>query len=318
VSFNPSRGHAAPGMERKDARILGNEIKKNMIKLVLDVIITSLIMGGIYSLIAVGLNLQYGVARVLNVSHGEFVMVGAFITFWAYKLLGINPLLSLAICGPALFILGLFTYRTLFQYLRKSSQSMDVFEGRSMLASFGILYMIQNIALLWWGPNVRTYNFLNYPIHFFGLTLEANRLVGLLFTLTVVLVFYLFILHSNIGKAIRAASQNEASAQLLGINVHRVLTLCFGLGALLAGLAGSIISMMQEITPVMGFPYLIIALIVLVLGGTGNILGSLVGGLILGGVTTVVMYWQPDLTVVVSYAIFALILIIRPQGVLAR
>lgn len=318
MSFNPSRGHAAPGMDCKDARILGNEIKKNMIKLVLDVIITSLIMGGIYSLIAMGLNLQYGVARVLNVSHGEFVMVGAFITFWAYKLLGINPLLSLAICGPALFILGLFTYRTLFQYLRKSSQSMDVFEGRSMLASFGILYMIQNIALLWWGPNVKAYNFLNYPIHFFGLTLEANRLVALLFTLAVVLVFYLFILHSNIGKAIRAASQNEASAQLLGINVHRVLTLCFGLGALLAGLAGSIISMMQEITPVMGFPYLIIALIVLVLGGTGNILGSLVGGLILGGVTTITLYWQPDLTLVVSYAIFALILIIRPQGVLAR
>jgi branched-chain amino acid transport system permease protein len=288
------------------------------LKLVLDVIITSLITGGIYSLIAVGLNLQYGVARVLNVSHGEFVMVGAFITFWAYKLFGINPLLSLAICGPALFIIGLFTYRTLFQYLRKSSESIDVFEGRSMLASFGMLYMIQNIALLWWGPNVKAYTFMNYPIKLLGLTLEANRFIALLFTLVVVLAFYLFILHSNIGKAIRAAAQNEASAQLLGINVHRVLALCFGLGALLAGLAGSIISMMQEITPVMGFPYLIIAMIVLVLGGAGNILGSLVGGLILGGVTTVVMYWEPGLSIVVSYAIFALILIIRPQGVLAR
>ena len=288
------------------------------LKLVLDVIITSLITGGIYSLIAVGLNLQYGVARVLNVSHGEFVMVGAFITFWAYKLFGINPLLSLAICGPALFIIGLFIYRTLFQYLRKSSESIDVFEGRSMLASFGMLYMIQNIALLWWGPNVKAYTFMNYPIKLLGLTLEANRFVALLFTLVVVLAFYLFILHSNIGKAIRAAAQNEASAQLLGINVHRVLALCFGLGALLAGLAGSIISMMQEITPVMGFPYLIIAMIVLVLGGAGNILGSLVGGLILGGVTTVVMYWEPGLSIVVSYAIFALILIIRPQGVLAR
>ena len=289
-----------------------------MVKLVLDVIITSLIMGGVYSLIAVGLNLQYGVARVLNVSHGEFVMVGAFITFWAYKLFGINPLLSLAICGPMLFVIGLFAYRTLFHYLRKSSESIDIFEGRSMLASFGILYMIQNIALLWWGPNVKAYTFLNFPVKFLGLTLEANRLVALLFTLAVVLIFYLFILHSNIGKAIRAAAQNEASAQLLGINVHRVLALCFGLGALLAGLAGSIISMMQEITPLMGFPYLIIAMIVLVLGGAGNILGSLVGGLILGAVTTIVLYWEPGLSLVVSYAIFALILIIRPQGVLAR
>jgi branched-chain amino acid transport system permease protein len=288
------------------------------IKLVLDVIITSLIMGGVYSLIAMGLNLQYGVARVLNVSHGEFVMLGAFITFFAFKIFGINPLLSLAICGPILFVLGLFTYRILFRYLRKSSESIDIFEGRSMLASFGILYMIQNIALLWWGPNVKAYTFLNFPIKFLGLTLEANRLVALLFTLIVVVVFYMFILHSNIGKAIRAAAQNETSAQLLGINVHRVLTLCFGLGALLAGLAGSIISMMQEITPLMGFPYLIIAMIVLVLGGAGNILGSLVGGLILGAVTTIVLYWEPGLSLVVSYAIFALILIIRPQGVLAR
>lgn len=288
------------------------------VMLVLDVFITCLIMGGIYALIAMGLNLQYGVARVLNVSHGEFVMLGAFITYWAYKIFGINPLVSLAISGPMLFVVGLLTYRSLFRYLRKSSESVDIFEGRSMLASFGLLYIIQNIALLWWGPNVKAYTYLNFPVKFFGLTLEANRLVALLFTLIVVLVFYMFLVHSKIGKAIRAAAQNETSAQLVGINIKAVLGLCFGLGALLAGLAGSIISMMQEITPIMGFPYLIIAMIVLVLGGAGNILGSLIGGLILGGVTTVVMYWEPGLSMVVSYAIFALILIIRPQGVLAK
>jgi branched-chain amino acid transport system permease protein len=288
------------------------------LKLIFDIAITALIIGGIYALIAMGLNLQYGVARVLNVSHGEFVMVGAFITYWAYKIFGINPLVSLAICGPILFLIGLFSYRTLFQYLRKSSESMDVFEGRSMLASFGLLYVIQNMALLWWGPDVKAYTYLNYPVRFFGLTFEANRLVALLFTLVMVLIFYMFILHSNIGKAIRAAAQNENSAQLLGINVPAVLGLCFGLGSLLAGLAGTIISMMHELTPFMGFPYLITAMIVLVLGGTGNILGSLIGGLILGGVTTVVMYWEPGLSLVVSYTIFALILTLRPQGVLAR
>jgi branched-chain amino acid transport system permease protein len=288
------------------------------LKLLFDMAITGLITGGIYALIAMGLNLQYGVARVLNVSHGEFVMVGAFITYWAYKIFQINPLVSLAMSGPMLFLIGLFSYRTLFQYLRKSSESMDVFEGRSMLASFGLLYVIQNIALLWWGPDVKAYTYLNYPVRFFGLTFEAYRLVALLFTLAMVLIFYMFLLHSNIGKAIRAAAQNENSAQLLGINVPAVLALCFGLGSLLAGLAGTIISMMHELTPFMGFPYLITAMIVLVLGGTGNILGSLIGGLILGGVTTVVMYWEPGLSLVVSYTIFALILTLRPQGVLAR
>ncbi len=288
------------------------------LKLVFDIAITALIIGGVYALIAMGLNLQYGVARVLNVSHGDFVMVGAFITYWAYKIFQINPLVSLALSGPMLFLIGLFSYRTLFRYLRKSSESMDVFEGRSMLASFGLLYVIQNIALLWWGPDVRAYTYLNYPVRFLGLTFEAYRLVALSFTLAMVLIFYLFLLHSNIGKAIRAAAQNENSAQLLGINVPAVLALCFGLGSLLAGLAGTIISMMHELTPFMGFPYLITAMIVLVLGGTGNILGSLIGGLILGGVTTVVMYWEPGLSLVVSYTIFALILTLRPQGVMAR
>jgi len=288
------------------------------VKLIFDVAITGLIMGGIYALIAMGLNLQYGVARVLNVSHGEFVMLGAFITYFAHKIFGINPLLSLAISGPILFIIGLFTYRTLFRHLRRSSDSGDVFEGRSMLASFGLLYVIQNIALMWWGPNVKAYSYLNYPVRFMGLTFEANRLVALLFTLFMIFVFYLFIARSKAGKAIRAAAQNENSAQLLGVNVQAVLGFCFGLGTLLAGLAGSIISMMQELTPFMGFPYLIIAMIVLVLGGAGNILGSLLGGLILGGVTTLVMYVEPGLSLVVSYVIFALILLIRPEGVLGR
>jgi len=288
------------------------------VKLVFDVLITGLITGGIYALIAMGLNLQYGVARVLNVSHGEFVMVGAFITYFAHKIFGINPLLSLAICGPILFIIGLFAYSTLFRYLRRSSESLDVFEGRSMLASFGLLYVIQNIALLWWGPNVKAYSYLSYPIRFLGLTFEANRLVALLFTLVMILVFYLFLVHSKVGKAIRAAAQNENSAQLLGINVHAVLGFCFGLGTLLAGLAGSIISIMNEITPLMGFPYLIIAMIVLVLGGAGNILGSVFGGLSLGGVTTVVMYVEPGLSLVVAYVIFARSLLFRPEGVLGR
>jgi branched-chain amino acid transport system permease protein len=302
-----------------DPWIFESEILWRMsIKLIFDVALTGLIMGGLYALIAMGLNLQYGVARVLNVSHGEFVMVGAFITYFAHKLFGVNPLLSLALSGPILFVIGLFVYRSLFQYLRKSSESIDMFEGRSMLASFGLLYLIQNIALLWWGPNVKAYSYLNYPVRFLGLTFQANRLVALLFTLVLIFVFYLFVTHSKVGKAIRAAAQNEKSAQLMGINVPAVLGICFGLGSLLAGLAGSIVSMMQELTPIMGFPYLITAMIVLVLGGAGNILGSLLGGLILGSVTSVVMYVDPGLTLVVSYIIFALILLIRPEGVLGR
>lgn len=269
-------------------------------------------------MIAVGLNLQYGVARVLNVSHGEFVMIGAFITYSMYTAIGIDPLVSLAICGPVMLVLGLLIYKGLFHYLRKSSESVAMFEGTSMLASFGLLYVIQNIALLWWGTKLRSYSYLAYGVHFLGLTFEANRLVALLFAAAISSAFYLVLLYTRIGKAIRASAQSSTAAQLVGINIHNVLALCFGLGSMLAGLAGCLISMMYEITAAMGFSYLIIALIVIVLGGLGNILGSFIGGLILGFITTTVMYIEPELSLIASYVIFALILWIRPQGILGK
>ena len=285
---------------------------------ILNIVISSLIQGGIYALVAVGLNLQYGVARVLNVSHGEFVMIGAFITYCMSAILGINPLVSLVVCAPILLIAGLSIYKTLFHYLRRSSESAATFENRSMLASFGLLYVIQNIALLWAGTKLRAYSYLAYGIHFLGLTFEANRLVALLFAAAISLAFYLVLMRTRMGRAIRAAAQSPTSAQLVGINIHSVLALCFGLGSMLAGLAGCLISMMYEISATMGFPYLLIALIVIVLGGLGNILGSFIGGLMLGFITSTVMFIEPELSLIASYVIFTLVLLIRPQGILGK
>jgi branched-chain amino acid transport system permease protein len=127
-----------------------------MIVTILDMVIAGLLLGGIYALIAVGLSLQYGVARVLNIAHGEFIMLGAFGTWWLFTALGINPLLSLAICGPIVFAIGFILYRTLFTRLRRSSASPAAFEGSSMLACFGLLFIIQNVAILVWGAEKGT------------------------------------------------------------------------------------------------------------------------------------------------------------------
>lgn len=126
-----------------------------MIIKALDIVVSGLLMGGIYALIAMGLNLQYGVARVLNISHGEFIMLGAFITWALYSAFGINPLISLAICGPLTFVIGFLLYRTLFTSLRTKSASPGVYESNSMLATFGLLFIIQNIALSIWGGAMR-------------------------------------------------------------------------------------------------------------------------------------------------------------------
>jgi len=289
-----------------------------MISTFLDITIGGLLTGGIYALIAVGLNLQYGVARVLNIAHGEFIMLGAFATYLLYTLFGINPLLSLAIGGPIVFIIGFLIHNTLFQYLRSSSESMGAFEGRSLLASFGLLFIIQNIALLSWGPEIKGYTYLAEPVNIFGTIFAANRLVALLFAVAIGLAFYLFLVRTRIGKAIRAAAQDPAEAQLMGVNIRRVLGLCFGLGALMAGLAGSLISMMFEITPHMGLPYTVIALIVVVLGGLGSIPGSFIGGLILGLIGSIVTYIDPGLSMVAYYMIFILLLLVKPTGILGK
>ena len=284
----------------------------------LDIVIAGLLMGGIYALIAVGLSLQYGVARVLNIAHGEFIMIGAFVTWSLYTILGINPLVSLAICGPILFTIGFVLYRTLFTPLRASSASMAAFEGNSMLACFALLFIIQNVAILIWSAEIKGYSYLAFPVNFVGVKFAANRLVTLGFALVIGLVFYLFLARTRLGKAIRAAAQDPATAGLMGVNINRVLALCFGLGALMAGLGGTLISMSYQIQPTMGLEYTVIALIVIVLGGLGSIPGSFIGGLLLGLVGSIVTYKQPGLSLVAYYAIFMLLLLVKPTGILGK
>jgi len=284
----------------------------------LDIIIGGLIMGGIYALIAVGLSLQYGVGRVLNVSHGEFIMLGAFITYSLYALFGISPLISLVICGPLLFIIGFVIHRTFFQRLRNISESTDIFEGNSLLASFGFLFIIQNIALLIWKANVRGYIYLTSSVSILGAVFPENRLIALLFTVVIILAFYIFLRSTRLGKAIRAAAEDSSVAGLLGVNIHRVLAICFGLGALMAGFAGPLISMVYEIQPTMGMGYTIIAMIVVVLGGLGSITGSLIGGFILGLIGSVVTYIDPGLSLIAYYVIFILLLLVRPKGIFGK
>jgi len=285
---------------------------------VLDIVIGGLIMGGIYALIAVGLSLQYGVGRVLNVSHGEFIMFGAFITYSLYLLFGISPLVSLTICGPFLFIIGFILHRTLFQYLRNTSESIDIFEGNSLLASFGLLFIIQNVAILIWKAQIRGYSYLTSSVNLWGAIFPANRLIALLFALVISLAFYIFLTRTRLGKAIRAAAEDSAMAGLMGVNIHRVLAICFGLGALMAGFAGPLISMTYEITPTMGLGYTIIAMLVVVLGGLGSITGSLIGGFILGLIGSIVTYIDAALALIAYYVIFIILLLVRPTGILGK
>ena len=286
--------------------------------LIIDIVVGGFIMGGLYALIAVGMSLQYGVARVMNIAHGEFIMLGAFATYSLYTVFGINPLMSLVISGPFILVIGFLIHRTLFKRLRSSSPSLAAFEGSSLLAAFGLLFIIQNIALLFYGPDIKGYSYMANTVDLFDALFAVNRLVALLFAVVIGLAFYFFLVRTRLGKAIRAAAQDMNTAQLMGVDIHKVLAVCFGLGALMAGVAGSLLSMMFEITPEMGLPYTLIAIIAVVLGGFGNILGSLIGGLILGLVGNVVMYMHPGLSLIAYYVIFLLLLLVKPTGLLGK
>lgn len=282
------------------------------------IVINGLILGGIYALVAVGLNLQYGVGRVLNVSHGEFIMLGAFITYSLFVQLNISPLVSIMIISPVLFIIGYGVHQILFQYLRTTSISSDAFSGRSLLASFGLLFVVQNVILIVWGPNLRQYTYLNDSVSIFGNLYGTNRLIALFVAVGVSVVFYIFIMHTRLGKAIRAAADDQTMANVVGVNIHQVLGICFGLGTMLAGLAGILISMIFQLQSADGLEYTVIAIVVVVFGGLGSITGSLLGGFVLGLVISFVYAIDPSLSLMSFYAIFTLLLLIKPSGIFGR
>ena len=289
-----------------------------MLVTILDVVIAGLLMGGLYALIAMGLSLQYGVARVLNVSHGEFIMLGGMITWTLTAQYGLNPLLSLVFCGPLTFGLGYLLHRTIFRRLAATAESPGVFEGNSMLTSFGLMFIIQNLALVIWGPEIRGYTYLAQPVNIGGALFGANRLLTMSVALVVGLVFYFYLARTRMGMAIRAAAQDRGAAAYMGININRVLAVCFALGAALAGIAGILISISYPVNGLMGFEYTTIAIIVVVLGGLGSIPGSFIGGFLLGLVGSVVTYFEPGLALAAYYAIFILLLLVRPTGIMGN
>jgi len=282
-------------------------------------IVSGILTGSIYGLLAMGLSLQYGVARVLNIAHGEFVMLGAMLTWFLYTSFNINPLVAAAIIGPILFGLGYLLQITLFRGLKAWAPSQSAFEGNALLAAFGLLYVISYIGLLEFGAFPRRYDWLNYVVEFAGLSLRLNRLVAFAVAVAIGVAIYLFLTRSRLGRAIRATAEDPPTAGLMGVNINMVLALCFGLGALLAGVAGSLISMLIPVSTTLGFRNTVIALIVVVLGGLGSVPGSFIAGIIIGIVSSLVTsFWQPVYVVPVYFGILMVLLLARPAGILGK
>ncbi len=284
-----------------------------------ELIASGLITGGVYALVALGLNLQYGLMRILNIAHGEFLMLGAFLTWWAQTSLGISPHLMLPVSFALLLALGLAIHRLTFRRLARTSGDLDVFEARGLMVSFGLMFLVQNLAQWLWGGELRGYDWLAEPVAIGGARFAANKLLLLALALLISAALIVVLRTTLLGKGVRALMQSPTGAQLVGIDTTRLHPLMFGVGLGLSGVAGCLLSTAYTISPAMGEPYTVTALIVITLGGFGSMAGALVGGLGLGVIEAIGMHFtNPSLKTLLSYGIFIAVLLWRPNGLFAR
>jgi len=290
------------------------------LSLVVDIAIGGAILGAIYSLIAVGLNLQYGVTRILNVAHGDFLMLGAYITYFCFTLFGINPFASLAVVGPLIFVIGYLVYIIMLRRAIKQSKSPEEVESRSLLLCFGLSFVVQNLAIVMWTANYRGYSAPSFgTINIAGVLFESNRILMAIMSIVINVLLYLYLKFTKTGLAMRATADHSEGAQIVGVNVYNVYALSFSLSVVLSAFAGTLISMYSTISPFMGSQYTLIALVLVILAGIGSFKGNIVGGFIIGYIAYITLrIIHSALMLVVIYAVLIIILLVKPRGLFAR
>jgi len=248
----------------------------------LQLLLFGVVWGGLYALIATGLNLIYGVMKILNIAHGELMMLGAYLTYWLFTLWHVSPLISLPLAAVSMFVFGIIMQKLLIDPLLRHNLSMGEFENATLIVFFAVLLILQSAALLLWTADYRVISYASHPVHIGPLAVAAKRLIVVLVVLLVSAAMYLGLQHTLLGKAIRAVSQDMTTARLMGIHVKRIGLLGFGIGSALAGIAGSLASTIYVITPTVGLLFTIKAFTVMVVGGLGSQGGTLLAGLLLG------------------------------------
>jgi branched-chain amino acid transport system permease protein len=278
-------------------------------------LILGVLVGGLYGLAAAGLSLTFGVLRVLNVAHGELLMLGGYGTFWLFTLWQIDPFLSLLGVGPALFVLGLILYWALFQFVVKAHEEVRI--KNSLLIGFGLTLVFHTLAIRLWTADERavTTAYAGAVIKIGAFAIPLVRLSSLVLAFAFLTALHLFLAKARWGRAIRATAEDWQAAALMGIPVGRTYLLAFALGTALAGIAGGLVSVSYSISPSIGLEWTLKALIVVVLAGLGSLFGAFAGGILLGvAEATSVVFLGGTYREVVGLVLFLIILLVRPQG----
>lgn len=285
----------------------------------MQIIVTGILLSGTYALIALGLTLQYGVARIMNIANGETLVAGCFIAFWLFVSLSINPIFGLLIIAPLAFAINWGIYQVALRPLVQRARNRGMLEVDSILATFGLMFLLQGLMLLAFGGEYVNYQFLAERFMLFGSAYGLNRVVAFCAAVLIAVALYLFLYHTRQGTAVRAVAADPASANLVAIDVAKTAAMAFALGGALTACGGALLSTFYTFNAAMGITFTMKALIIVIMGGVGDVRGAIIAALMLGvAETAVASLIDPGLTIAATYALFVLVLLIRPQGLFGR
>ncbi len=281
--------------------------------LYVQAIVNGFLVGGVYSLMALGLSLIFGVMRVINFAHGDMMVWGMYLSYWLFVTAGVDPYLSILVTGSAIFLLGAAVQKGLVNRILDAPHEMQI------LLMLGVALVLENVALMVWGPDPRRVS-TTYALSTFWLgpiVFDLPKVVTFGLALALALGLYLFLKKTDLGRMIRAASDNQIGALLVGTDILKVFTLAFGIGAACVGAAGSLLTPFLPFSPSTGLFFTVTSFNIVIIGGMGSFLGAFVGGLLVGVSESLgAVILVPSLKEIVSFVLLVLILLFRPQGLL--
>ncbi len=283
--------------------------------MLLQAVVNGLLFGAVYATIGIGFSLVWGVMNIINIAHGSFIMVGAYLSYTLYAVAGVDPFLSIPVVMTVLFVMAYVIQRFMLNRVVRSSVFI------TLTFTFGLQILIANVCLLIWSADYRSvklpYSSAGFQIG--GVVIPLVRLAIFAVALILTGLFYLFMRRTKTGIAINATALNFEGAKTVGIDVYNIYAITFGVSAALAGAAGCLISPIMSINPFVGGPMVAKAFVIAILGGLGSTIGALVGGMVLGLVETVGTVFIPSsYQELLGFSVLVLVLVFRPQGLLGK
>jgi branched-chain amino acid transport system permease protein len=285
------------------------------LKTLLEVLMAGILLGGIYAVATIGLTLMFGVLRIVNFAHGEFLMLAMYATFWMFHFFGLSPYVSLLVVPLFMFIFGILIERIVIRPTMTRPHMVQIF------TTLGLSMLMANGAQVLWTANYRsvptTLSQINLTLG--PLTVGKPRLLAFIIAMLIALGLYLFLRLTYTGKAIQATAENVDAARLMGINVNMIYGLTFALGSLVTGAAGCLLAPLNYVYPRIGLDFVIIAFVVAVIGGLGSVPGAVAAGIIIGIIeTTSGFFISPELKQAIYFVAFILVLVFRPAGLFGK